>query len=208
MKTFSSFIAISLFAGSVGAADFSFTGNFTRNNQVQEFNFTVASTSDVTLRTWSYAGGINAEGEIIARGGFDPIVSLFNAATGDLIKYNDDEHQIVDPVSGSAYDSFLTQSLAGGNYIATVTQFTSFPNSSLADGFLGSSQGGVNPRDLHWALDILNTESASLGRSYTSSVVVVVPEPETYALLLAGLSLIGLLRVRETLANRLLGRVS
>jgi hypothetical protein len=62
------------------AADFSFMGNFTEDDEVQLFNFTVGSTSDVTLRSYSYAGGINAAGQTIARGGFDPILALFNSS--------------------------------------------------------------------------------------------------------------------------------
>ncbi|MCC2681244.1 MAG: hypothetical protein K0S36_808 [Nitrosospira multiformis] len=44
-------------------------------------------------------------------------------------------------------------------------------------------------RDSHWALDILNVNTASLGASYISEVPSI-PEPESYALLLAGLGLI------------------
>jgi hypothetical protein len=184
MKTFSSFIAISLFAGSVNAADFSFTGNFTDDDQVQEFNFNVGSASDVTLRTWSYGGGMNAEGSAIEGNGFLPIVSLFNADTGRLIAYTD--------LTGNSSDSLIPVSLTGGNYIATVTQYDSFPtNYSLSEGFDGSFNTDFEGYDPHWALDILNVENASLGASYISPSPI--PEPETYAMLLAGL---GLLRWR------------
>ena len=58
MKPLHALFASLLVSGSASAADFSFTGNFTNDNEVQEFNFSVAgSPSDVTLRTWSYAGG-------------------------------------------------------------------------------------------------------------------------------------------------------
>jgi hypothetical protein len=192
MKTFSSFVAISLFAGSVNAADFSFTGNFTNADQVQEFNFTVASTSDVTLRTLSFEGGINSEGSTIAGGGFDPIISLFEAATGNFITDDDD--------GGNVLDSFITANLTAGNYIATVTQFASFPNGSLADGFEGSGQTDFGSRDPHWAMDILNVENASLGASYISAVGTI-PEPETYVMLLAGLGLVGFIARRRKLIS-------
>ena len=78
-------------------------------------------------------------------------------------------------------------SLSTGSYTATVTHFGSFPLGALADGFRGSGQTNFDDRDSHWALDVLNVERASLGASYISAV----PEPESYALLLAGLGLIG-----------------
>jgi hypothetical protein len=180
-------LAMGFITGSVNAADFSFTGNFEHDSEVQEFNFTVTTPmSDVTLRTWSYAGGTNAVGAEVARGGFDPIVALFDGS-GNLIGQNDDSGLVPDSVSGNAYDSLLMHSLSTGNYTATVTQFGSFANGSLlADGFQGSFQTNFGSRDSHWALDILNVSSASVGSSYISPI----PAPESYALLLAGLGLI------------------
>jgi hypothetical protein len=170
--------------GSVNAADFSFTGNFEHNDEVQEFNFTVtAPTSDVTLRTWSWTGGTNAAGTEVAGGGFDPILALFDAS-GNLLGQNDD--------GGSERDSLLTHALSVGNYTATVTQYNSFAHGSLlADGFQGTYLTNFGSRDSHWALDILNVNTASLGASYISEVSPpLIPEPESYALLLAGLGLV------------------
>ena len=184
-------LAMGFVTGSVNAADFSFTGNFEHDDEVQEFNFTVtAPTSDVTLRTWSYAGGTNAAGAEVARGGFDPIVTLFDAS-GNLIDLDDDTHFVIDPVSGNAYDSFLMLTLSAGNYTATVTQFNSFANGPLlADGFHGTFFTNFNNRDSHWALDISNVNTASVGASYISeNIFPPIPEPESYALLLAGLGL-------------------
>ena len=179
-------LAMGFVTGSANAADFSFTGNFEHDDEVQEFNFTVtAPMSDVTLRTWSSGGGTNAAGAEVARGGFDPIVALFDGS-GNLIGQNDDNGLLLDP-GGSALDSLLTRDLSAGNYTATITQYDSFANGpSLADGFRGSFHTNLGDRDSHWALDILNVSSASVGASYISPI----PEPESYALLLSGLGLI------------------
>src|ERR1051325_2516446 len=68
----------------------SFAGNFVHDDDVQQFNFTVGAASpNVILRAWSYAGGVNAAGQVIQRGGFDTILALFNSA-GTLIGQNDD----------------------------------------------------------------------------------------------------------------------
>ena len=62
-------LAICFATGSVKAANFSFTGNFSNDDEVQPFNFSVVgSAADVSLRTWSYAGETNAGGTEIARG--------------------------------------------------------------------------------------------------------------------------------------------
>jgi hypothetical protein len=85
MRVFSLFIAIGLISGSASAsaANFSFIGNLNQDDSVQEFNFEVEGVArEVTLRTWSFAGGTNAEGQVIKNGGFDPVVSLFNSSTG------------------------------------------------------------------------------------------------------------------------------
>ena len=52
------------------ADNFSFTGSFTNDSNVQLFNFSVAATSSITLRTFSYAGGTNSAGTVIPEGGF------------------------------------------------------------------------------------------------------------------------------------------
>ena len=68
---------------------FSFVGTLTSANNVLQFDFTVTTQSQITLRTYSYAGGTNAQGQVIPSGGFDPILALFNSV-GALINQNDD----------------------------------------------------------------------------------------------------------------------
>src|SRR5664279_926116 len=76
------------------ADDFSFTGNLSAGNQVLVFNFTVGATSNVVLETLSYAGGTNAAGTVISRGGFDPILAVFDS-TGAIVGQNDDGEGLV-----------------------------------------------------------------------------------------------------------------
>ncbi|MBI3368480.1 MAG: DVUA0089 family protein, partial [Burkholderiales bacterium] len=64
------------------AANLSFTGNLAGDNAVQLFSFKLTSTTDVTLRTWSYAGGSNAAGSAIGAGGFDAVLALFSGSGG------------------------------------------------------------------------------------------------------------------------------
>lgn len=183
------------------ADNFSFQGTFTSDDQVQLFTFTVGSTSTVTLQTWSYAGGVDAAGVTIPRGGFDPILALFNSS-GAEINQNDDGGGNVpaDPFTGEHYDTYLQSTLTPGVYTVSVMEYDNFANGpNLSDGFERAGQGnftgalgdcsqgyfcdvsGVSPynnRDGNWEFDILGVNSAS-----TSTT----PEPASLALLaLAG----------------------
>src|SRR3954464_13851032 len=87
-------LIICLFSSIAAAANFSFTGTFAKDDDLQIFLFTAPST-DVLLRTWGYAGGTNINGQVIPPGGFDPILSLYDATGGlgalsPLIDTNDD----------------------------------------------------------------------------------------------------------------------
>ena len=184
------------------AVDFSFSGVFTGDDDVQFFDFSVGMESLVTFRTLSYAGGTNAAGTEIARGGFDPILALFDSR-GILINQNDDGGFRVpgDPVTGAHWDTYLQSVLQPGAYSVSVMQYANFalgPN--LSNGFLGAHTRGFRDntgtiRSGHWAFDILNV-NAAIAASTVSSVAV--PEPETYALMMCGVAAIGLVRRRKS----------
>ena len=158
------------------AADFSFTGNFTQDDDVQQFNFSVGATSTVTLRSYSYAGGTMADGTVIPAGGFDPILALFDSG-GALLDQNDDGTGVpTDPGTGEAFDVKLARSLDPGDYIVAVLQFDNFPDgSNLSDGFVREGEGNFTAADCsassfcdftgdsrtpQWAFDILNVAAA------------------------------------------------
>ncbi len=64
----------------VRASNFSFTGTFTNDTDLQYFTFTLANaTPGVTFRTWSYAGGTNNAGQSILSGGFEPLLNFYQA---------------------------------------------------------------------------------------------------------------------------------
>lgn len=189
MKKFAFLVAsaVALSAStSAYATDFSFTGNFATANDVQTFNFVVGAPSVVTLRTWSYAGGVNAAGANIARGGFDPILALFDS-TGLRINQNDDGAGVAaDAVTGAQFDTLLTSALVAGTYTVSIQAFSNF---SIGPNFSNGFSGGGsftdftgNLRDNHWAFDILNVEGAVQGS---------VPEPATWAMMLLGFGIVG-----------------
>jgi hypothetical protein len=224
MKTLKALLLTAAVCGGAIAAtpaqadNFSFTGNFSQDDNVQLFNFVVGAPSNVTLRTWSYAGGVNAAGATIARGGFDPILALFDA-TGALLGQNDDGGcgLVAADITGRCWDTFFTASLGAGNYTVGVMQYDNFANGpNLSNGFSRSGQGNFTPgmsgcaasqnsfedvsttaacgRDNHWAFDILNVaEAVQTGG---------VPEPATWAMLLLGFAMVGgALRSRRQVAR-------
>jgi hypothetical protein len=191
LKTAAGVLALAVVATGAQATDLSFTGNFNHDNDVQSFTFTVSSTSTVTLRSWSYAGGVNAHGDTIVRGGFDPILALFDS-TGTKIDEQDDAHcpaVAADAVTGRCYDVKYTNDLAAGTYTVTVQQYDNFaigPNLAAGfdyDGVANQNfRGGYidaagDKRDGHWAFDILNVDTAVV------TPPADVPEPASLALL-------------------------
>lgn len=180
--------------------NFSFTGTFNQDDNVQLFHFTAGGSSAVVLRTWSYAGGVNAAGQTIARGGFDPILALFDSS-GAYIDQNDDGGcglVAADSVTGECWDTYFSSTLAAGNYTVSVMEYDNFavgPN--LSDGFERDGQGNFtgggafscgnglpfcdatgDVRDSHWAFDVLNVEGATVQPPPTS-----VPEPGSLGML-------------------------
>jgi hypothetical protein len=202
--------ALGLFAtvASASAANFSFTGQFQHDNDVQLFSFTVGAQSTVGLRSWSYAGGTNAAGQVIARGGFDPILALFDS-TGKRVGEQDDAGcptVAADAVTHECWDTYFTTVLAAGTYTASVQQFNNFSlGNNLADGFRydgvanenfrsGFVDADGNKRNALWAFDVLNVNAASTPPSNN------VPEPASLGLL--GAALVGVAAARRRKAAK------
>ncbi len=185
MKSYTVFIAFLLAAGNVSAApiNFSFTGAFGADDDVQLFNFTANGASIVTLRTYSYAGGVQADGNVVSAGGFDPILALFDSA-GNLVDQNDDGTGVpVDPNTGEAFDTELILLLGAGDYMVAIMQYDNFATGpAFGNGFdqtgnpfftalLGgcsneqfcdvSGADPFNNRTNAWAFDILDVENAA-----------------------------------------------
>jgi hypothetical protein len=76
-------LAVGLSSGVASAGSISFYRRPSRqDDQLEIFLFTAPSAGFVA-QTWSYAGGTNgASGDVIPPGGFDPVLSLFDATGG------------------------------------------------------------------------------------------------------------------------------
>lgn len=179
------------------AASLSYVGAFTADDDVASFTFSLASPATVTIKTYSYAGGTQADGNVVPAGGFDPILALFNGA-GTLINFVDDGSSVADPNTKMPFDALLETALGAGTYTVTLMQYNNFANGpSLSDGFEKSGQstftqafgcGGTmfcdsegNQRNGNWALDILNVNAAN-----------PVPLPAALPLFAFGMAAVGL----------------
>lgn len=173
------FAAAALVSTHAAAADFSFTGNFARDNDRAEVAFTLDAAGDVTIRSLGFSGGVNAAGTAIDAGGFDPILSLYDA-NGTLVVDNDD-------ADATTSDPLLALALDAGTYRVFLTQYNNFGPLSLPGAFAFDGEpdfrGGFvdffgNQRTSAYAFDILGVATA-------------VPEIATAQLLLAGIALAG-----------------
>ena len=105
------------------AATIGFSGNFSVDDDVQLFSYTVQSTGPVTVATTSYAGG-----------GFQTILTLFDV-NGNFLFDNTGY--------GTATDAaFSWVSVANAQYIVALTQYDNFAvQPTLADGFVQQGNG-------------------------------------------------------------------
>lgn len=158
-----------LTAGAAHAADLSLVGQLDPNNPQDAFlhTFTLTAPGTVTIQSWGFGGsagapgGVNAAGNPIAAGGFDPYVSLFagSGASATFLLSNDDGScppgTVADLLCG---DSTLTLPLAAGTYTLAVSAFLNMSfaenlgTGTLGDGFIGL--GSFGTRTNAYAVDI------------------------------------------------------
>ena len=189
-------LAIALTA-SVGAqaAQFDFQGDIVTHKDVIQINFSLlADATDVKVWTDSFQSGIN----------FDPITAVWKQTnTGwNLVGENDDEAGIA---PGQTYfDSGLTfGNLSAGNYLFTIATFNNFANgTTLAQGFMFDNQVAIPLAQWNQPSNGLNKGTHySVHLSGVDGAVSAVPEPESFAMLLAGLGIVGALARRKNRKN-------
>ncbi|MGM9483419.1 DVUA0089 family protein [Roseateles sp. NT4] len=163
-------------------------------NDVALIEFETSAAAALDAQTWSFGGGVNAAGQAVAAGGFDPYVSLFagwgGAAT--FLVSNDDGLCPPGTAAPSCADSTLhVGSLPAGRYTIAISQPANFSfaenlgSGTLGDGFIGlaaSWSGGACAASCSsaYAVDITST--------------ALVPEPGAALLLALGLLTLALRR--------------
>lgn len=206
-------LGLAIFALSGGIArggTISFTGTFSADDNLQIFTFTLSGSSSIVARTFGYAGGTNAASTQIPAGGFDPWLSIFDAA-GNLLASVDNGtcgQVATDSATGACLDSYISTTLVSGVYTLVLSESDNQPvGPTFADGFTRTGQGDFTAsafgcasgpfcdinaanRTSAWALDIGDV---------TSAVETGVPEPGLA--LISGLCLISLGLMRHLRAR-------
>ena len=178
----------------VSAADFTFSGNVVYNTDIVEITFTLnADATNVKVWTDSFQGGVN----------YDPITALWRRSGSDYVLIDEDDDNDTIAPGQTYYDSgFEVASLAAGEYLFTVGAYPNFAyGTMLSEGFefdhdgtmqvpiadwcQPASDGCTNQKGTFWRVNLSGVDSAE------PPPVGVVPEPETYALMLAGLAAMG-----------------
>jgi hypothetical protein len=191
-------------------SNFSFEGIFLTDDQVELFDFTLTAPETVTFQTWGYGGGTNAAHTIVQPDGFESLLTWFGS-DGSYIN-NSSTCGAGNTYQGACLDAFGQIPLTAGTYTLALTQSGNFANCAagfpgdLGCGFSEAGLGNYTPgttgdpgctafcgtfgtqEDGHWAVDILNVNSASIPGS--------TPEPATVLLGGCGLALIGLAKRR------------
>ena len=83
--TFQKYLIALLLASdqAVSATQVSYTGHFTSDSETRYFDFSLTSDSTTfTINTLPLNGSFNLAGDLIAVGGFNPYLSLWNKNTG------------------------------------------------------------------------------------------------------------------------------
>ena len=193
---------LALASQAAGAVTFTSSGNFARDDQVTFIPINLDAIGVLSVTSIGYAGGIDASGVVVPRGGFDTMLFLYNSA-GSLLAQSDDGIGVpTDPTTGLASDAAFSIGLAAGPYTLAVTQYDNFALGDLSAGFSRAGSGNFTPglngcsatafcdtsgaaRTGHWAINVSTIN------------VSAVPEPSAVALMLAGLATLGGLHRRR-----------
>ena len=179
------------------ATTISSSGNFLNDNDVVQIPFTVPETLFVTFQTFGFGGGVNGAGATILKGGFEPLLQVFNVGTGNAEGGTifggvapDCAPRTPDPDRlNFCLDVFAQVTLGPGDYLVALTQNDNVANGSLGDGFFWDSDPAFRngfvgtfgfPGDSHWALDI-----------------TLSPEPGAALLIAPALLLLGVIKRRR-----------
>jgi hypothetical protein len=179
-------LAVFVFAASyAAAASVSYVGNLdaANANDFALFQFTLSIAANVDIQTWGYGGGANAQGAVIAAGGFAPYVSLFQGSGNGATFLSSNAGGLCPPGNPipACEDATLKTNLAAGTYTVALSVFENMSfaentgSGTLGDGFVGlgnyyDAASGID-RTPAYALDITSPG--------------IAPEPSSVALVVS-----------------------
>ncbi len=177
----------------------SYTGTFLQDDDFRLFPLHLDAATRLTLVSYSYAGGTNGAGQAIPRGGFDPVLALFDLG-GVLLAQNDDGGADVpaDAITGATFDSFLRLNLAAGDYTIAMLQFDNEAlGPTLADGFTRPGEAAFTtafgcPDAQPGFNDVSGVPGCGRTGAFAFDAITEAPEPASaalFAIALLGLTL-------------------
>ena len=204
----------------LSAESLSYTGTLSTPEDVFETTFTLTSADTVTFQTWGFGGGTNAAGQVIAAGGFDPLIALFSGSVATATMAVDGSgNPLADadnlsnspwsfvgncPAAGTVNiggdndcgDDFMQVALTAGTYTLVLTDANYIPSAVFDNGAL--SEGFVDLTDgVFQTCDPAANACISPNGNYAVDIVTAqsdlgtpVPEPSTLPLLCIGLAVL------------------
>ena len=118
---------------SVNAWAATYTGTFDSDDNVVYVQLDLAEDSLIQFESFGYAGGTMSDGSVVADGGFDSVLHLFQPF-GTEILVQDDGASRVSASSGSSYDFLAQMYLTAGQYFIAITQYANFWDGSAWSG--------------------------------------------------------------------------
>jgi hypothetical protein len=189
----------------------------------ESFTVTAPRISSITIQTYGFGGGTNAEGASIPAGGFDSLVALFSNAPEEVL--TDAAGTPVASVSGTTQffpgcppagtisigsasicgDNQLVITLPPGSYSLVLSDANYIPfavspgpplSSALADGFADLS-GGVFETCTTDGACVQDTGNFAVDILGLSSPTAPTPEPATIWLLTVGVAVLSGIRMQR-----------
>ncbi|MDH5570643.1 MAG: VPLPA-CTERM sorting domain-containing protein [Gammaproteobacteria bacterium] len=184
-------VLLMLVSSSASAITTNYFGNFSNDDNVLLTTFDVDVTSIVHFESFAYAGGTMSDGTVVADGGFDSQLHLFDLNM-NLIRSDDDGASRVSASSGNSWDSMFDYTLDAGSYIIALTQYNNdwMGGSWSGAGVTGFMDVSGSQRNSSYAFEISGTALVNVDGNVIEPPISAVPVPA--AVWLFGSGLIGL----------------
>jgi PEP-CTERM motif len=200
------------------ADSMSYTGTLSSSTDSHTLTFSVTGPEDVTIQTYGFGGGVNAAGDTIASGGFDPFLGLFSGTgSGATILTDSTGNPYGTSDALSNFSSFTgcppagTQDIGGavcgditmslelgaGDYTLLLSDGLYIPNAvfdngTLGEGFTDFTGGAFQTCNVDPSGNVTCVDDTADWAFDVTSTAATVSTPEPSSLFLLGVGLLAL----------------